>query len=65
MRADGWGMLAWPISVTTSPLRVGALALGAPVATLRRDEARLLQLTQRLVANYLREQNAAAAKAAP
>ena len=63
MRADGWGMLAWPIAVTTSPLRIGALALGAPVAVLRRDETRLVQLTQKFVANYLREQNAAAAKA--
>ncbi len=62
MRADGWGMLAWPISVTTAPLRVGALALGAPVAVLRRDETRLVQLTQKLIANYLREQNAAGAK---
>jgi DNA-binding IclR family transcriptional regulator len=62
MLADGWGMLAWPISVTTAPLRIGALALGAPVAALRRDESRLLQLTQRLVASYLREQGAATAK---
>lgn len=65
MRADGWGMLAWPIAVTLVPLRVGALALGAPVATLRRDEAKLVQLAQRLVNQYLREQRAAVAKVAP
>ncbi len=62
IRADGWGMLAWPITVTPSPLRVGALALGAPVAQLRRDETRLVQLTQKLIVNYLREQSAAVAK---
>jgi 2-polyprenyl-6-methoxyphenol hydroxylase-like FAD-dependent oxidoreductase/DNA-binding IclR family transcriptional regulator len=65
LRQDGWGMLAWPIPVTHTPLRIGALAVGAPVAVLRREEARLLQLTQRLVAGYLREQRAAIAPAVP
>lgn len=55
LRDDGWGVLAWPIPVTLSPLRVGALTIGAPVAALRRDEARLVQLTQKLIATYLRE----------
>ncbi|MEZ5498465.1 MAG: helix-turn-helix domain-containing protein [Steroidobacteraceae bacterium] len=58
LRADGWGMLAWPIPVTTSPLRIGALALGAPVAALRRDEDRILDLASRLMAEYLRDQAA-------
>ncbi|MFO1426401.1 MAG: hypothetical protein U1F11_05400 [Steroidobacteraceae bacterium] len=62
LRSDGWGVLAWPIPVTIAPLRVGALAIGAQVATMRRDEQRLVQLTQKLVANYVREQGAAAAK---
>jgi hypothetical protein len=56
LRADGWGMLAWPLPVTTSPLRIGALAIGAPVAVLRRDEAKLVQLADKLIASYLREQ---------
>jgi DNA-binding IclR family transcriptional regulator len=60
LREDGWGMLAWPVPVTVAPLRAGALAIGAPVAVLRRDEQRLVQLAQRLLANYLREQHAAA-----
>ena len=63
MRGDGWGILAWPVMVSTSPLRIGALTIGAPVATLRRDETRLVQVAQRLIANYHREQTAAAAKA--
>ena len=57
LRADGWGMLAWPIPVTVAPLRLGALAIGAPVVDLRRDEARLVPLIRKLVTNYLREQN--------
>jgi DNA-binding IclR family transcriptional regulator len=56
LRADGWGMLAWPLPVTTSPLRIGALAIGAPVAVLRRDQAKLVQLADKLIASYLREQ---------
>ena len=63
MREDGWGMLAWPIPVTHTPARVGALALGAPVAVLRGEEPRLLRVTQRLITNYLRAQNAAAMSA--
>jgi DNA-binding IclR family transcriptional regulator len=59
LRADGWGILAWPIPVSIAPVRVGALALGAPVAALRRDEARYVQLSQKLVAQYLREQSSA------
>jgi DNA-binding IclR family transcriptional regulator len=58
--ADGWGMLAWPIPVTLTPLRFGALAIGAPVASLRREEDKLVLLTQKLIANYLREQGGAA-----
>lgn len=60
LRSDGWGMLAWPIPVTVEPLRVGALAIGAPVVNLRRDESRLIALTQKLLAAYLREQGAEA-----
>jgi DNA-binding IclR family transcriptional regulator len=62
LRADGWGMLAWPIPVTLTPVRFGALAIGAPVAVLRRDEAKLVLLTQKLIANYLREQGGAAGR---
>lgn len=63
MRADGWGILAWPVAVTTSPLRIGALTIASPVATLRREEARLVQVAQKLISNYHREQHAAAQKA--
>jgi DNA-binding IclR family transcriptional regulator len=59
LRADGWGMLAWPIPVTLAPLRIGALAIGAQVATLRRDEVRLVAMTQKLITNYLHEQSSA------
>ncbi len=58
LNADGWGMLAWPIPVTLEPLRVGALALGAPVAMLRRAESRLVPLAQNLISGYSREQGA-------
>jgi DNA-binding IclR family transcriptional regulator len=60
MRGDGWGMLAWPIPVTTSPLRFGALAIGAPVAALRREEPTTVPLVAKLVATYLKEQAAPA-----
>jgi DNA-binding IclR family transcriptional regulator len=60
IRADGWGILAWPVVVSTSPLRLGALTIAAPVATLRGEEARLVQVAQRLIAHYHREQNIAA-----
>jgi DNA-binding IclR family transcriptional regulator len=62
MRGDGWGMLAWPIQVSLAPRRIGALAIGAPVAVLRREEPRLLQLGQRLLAAYLAEQQQLAAR---
>lgn len=65
LRADGWGILAWPIPVTLAPLRIGALAIGAPVAALRRDEARLVQLTQKLIATYLREQASSSGRSRP
>jgi DNA-binding IclR family transcriptional regulator len=60
--ADGWGMLAWPIPVTLAPLRYGALAIASPVAALRRDEDKLVLHTQKLIANYLREQGGAAGR---
>ncbi|MCU0758741.1 MAG: helix-turn-helix domain-containing protein [Steroidobacteraceae bacterium] len=65
MRSDGWGILAWPVVVTAAPLRIGALTIGAPVATLRREEARLVQVAQRLVAGYHREQAAAGPRPLP
>jgi DNA-binding IclR family transcriptional regulator len=61
LRADGWGMLAWPIPVSMAPLRIGALALGAPVAALRREESQIVQFAQNLIALYLREQAISAA----
>jgi DNA-binding IclR family transcriptional regulator len=56
MKSDGWGILAWPILLTAKPLRLGAFALGAHVATLRREEPRLVPFVQRLLANYAAEQ---------
>ena len=60
LRADGWGILAWPVAVSTSPRRIGALTIAAPVATLRGDEARLVQVAQSLIARYHVEQDRAA-----
>jgi DNA-binding IclR family transcriptional regulator len=56
LRADGWGILAWPVAVSASPRRIGALTIAAPVASLRGDEARLVQRAQALIANYHHEQ---------
>jgi DNA-binding IclR family transcriptional regulator len=56
LRADGWAMLAWPLDITASPLRVGALAIGAPVAILRREEPKIVAIVQQLLIDYVREQ---------
>ncbi len=64
MRSDGWAMLAWPILLSSHPPRLGALALGAQVAVLRRDEAQLVARTQRYLANYLAEQKTGSAPGA-
>lgn len=58
LKSDGWGILAWPIVVTAVPQRIGALTIAAPVATLRREEPRLVRVAQRLIADYHREQHA-------
>jgi DNA-binding IclR family transcriptional regulator len=55
MVSDGWAMLAWPLTVTPEPPRVGALAIGAPAAVLRRDESRLIEIVEPRIANYLRQ----------
>ncbi len=52
--ADGWAMLAWPIPIPVrlDPNRVGAVALGSRVPMMRRDERRILQLAEPLLAEY-------------
>jgi IclR family acetate operon transcriptional repressor len=55
MKFDGWGMLAWPITLTKSPLRFGALAVGSPVHALRQKQAELVSTVERLRAIYAKE----------
>ncbi len=59
LRADGWGVVAWPIPITEVPTRIGGLALGAPVQALRRQEADLTRIVQRERAQYLQALRAA------
>lgn len=53
LRADGWGVVAWPIPITEDPKRIASLAIGAPVQALRRQEAELTRIVQRERAQYL------------
>jgi DNA-binding IclR family transcriptional regulator len=62
MLGDGWGILGWPVQVTASPLRIGALCVAAPVGQLRRDEAKIVPCVQKLLAVYTREQANASAR---
>ena len=55
MRADGWGILAFPITITRDPLRIGALVIGAHAAILRRDEEELVQIARKTIDRYSRE----------
>lgn len=57
LRADGWGMLAFPIIVTNDPPRLGALVIGAHVATLRRDEERVVNAAREAIDRYNRERS--------
>lgn len=52
--ADGWAMLAWPIPapVALDPNRVGAVALGSRAPVMRREERRVVQLAEPLLAEY-------------
>jgi hypothetical protein len=61
LASDGWAMLAWPLPVSQDPLRIGALAIGAPAPTLRRTEGRLIEVVEPRVAAYLRQRNISAA----
>jgi DNA-binding IclR family transcriptional regulator len=55
MKSDGWGMLAWPLVITKAPLRFGALAVGAPILSLRPRQAAMVAEADRLLAVYNRE----------
>ncbi len=55
MKSDGWGILAWPLTITTSPLRFGALAIGSPVSQLRRRQAEIVTAVGKLLGTYNRE----------
>ena len=50
--ADGWGLLTWPIPVTLSPRRFGALAVALPVSELRQRQHELVPLVERQMAVY-------------
>ncbi len=53
MRGDGWGMLAWPIPVSLSPLRPGCLAVGAPVTEMRAQQKLLVRFVDDLRNTYV------------
>lgn len=53
MLGDGWGMLAWPIPISRSPLRPGCLAVGAPVAQLRTQQDNLVTYVNDLLETYV------------
>lgn len=55
LRADGWGILAFPITITREPLRIGALVIGAHAATLRRDEEELVHVARKTIDRYVHE----------
>jgi hypothetical protein len=55
MKADGWGILAWPLTITKSPMRFGALAVGSPVPLLRRRQETTVVAVEKLLAVYNRE----------
>ncbi|MFM8518080.1 MAG: helix-turn-helix domain-containing protein [Nevskiaceae bacterium] len=50
--ADGWGLMSWPIPVTLSPRRFGALAVALPVSELRQRQDELLPVVERQMAIY-------------
>lgn len=60
MKFDGWGILAWPLTITRSPLRFGALAIGSPVPLLRRRQAEIVSAVDKLLVIYNRELGIAA-----
>ncbi len=53
MRGDGWGMLAWPIPISLTPLRPGCIAFGAPVSELRTKQVQLVRYVNDLRDIYL------------
>jgi DNA-binding IclR family transcriptional regulator len=61
MKSDGWGILAWPLTITRTPMRFGALAIGSPVTLLRRRQAETVPAVEKLLANYNRELSLGAA----
>jgi DNA-binding IclR family transcriptional regulator len=52
MKSDGWGILAWPLTITRNPLRFGALAIGSPVPLLRRHKAEIVTAVDKMLAMY-------------
>lgn len=46
-------MLAWPVPISLTPLRPGALAIGAPVADLRDQQSQLEEYVLGLRETYL------------
>lgn len=60
LASDGWALVAWPLPISQDPVRIGALAIGAPAPTLRRTEARLLEIVEPRIAAYLRQRNLSA-----
>ena len=55
LRADGWGMLAFPITITTEPARLGALVIGAHVSKLRDQEDQVVPIARKAIAQYAKE----------
>jgi hypothetical protein len=48
-------MLAFPITITTEPARLGALVIGAHVSKLRDQEDQVVPIARKAIAQYAKE----------
>ncbi len=56
LHADGWGMLAFPITITHDPPRPGALVIGSHAPDIRQNEERFVHIAREAIARYAQDQ---------